>query len=171
MGTPAGWSRVAVDLLTPAAGLVPASGWSLACMIHFAIDLLLSWFIGFSTERARQGTYPPKERFLRTLSEGSLWFWVLSFTLCYWSSCDWFSLGTRLTYCVVGGGWCVGGGWVVGRAYFGLFSKRRIINHEVWRFFYIEQKLHSVRIDLTTNSSTILWISHQTMVAVGKFDS
>ena len=47
--------------------------------------------------------YPPKERFLKTLSEGSHWFEcsLLPYVIfCFFG----FPLGTRLTYCVVGGG-------------------------------------------------------------------
>ena len=43
-----GTSRVAVDLLPSGRSL---AGW-LASLIHFSIDLLLSWLKGFGTERA-----------------------------------------------------------------------------------------------------------------------
>ena len=46
-----------------------------------------------------------------------------------------FPLGTRATYCVVGGGW-------VGGAYFGVFSKRRIILLEVGRILISKISFH-----------------------------
>ena len=63
------------------------------------------------------------------------------------------------------------GGWwvVVGGAYFGLFSKRRIINHKVWRIFYIERKLLPVGIDLSTYSFIYCLVSQHTMMAIIKF--
>ena len=65
--------------------------------------------------------YPPLERFLRTLSEGSHWF-ECSLLACVIFCFFGFPLGTSLTYCVMGGGWwgvfpqvveVVGGGWDV----------------------------------------------------------
>ena len=49
--------------------------------------------------------YPPKERFLRTLSEGILWFECSLSLYVIGQILFGFPLGTRLTYCVVGGWW------------------------------------------------------------------
>ena len=66
--------------------------------------MLLLDFFGFPL--GTRATYPPKERFLRTLSEGSLWF-ECSLLLYVIVGFFGFPLGTRATYCVVGGGWGV----------------------------------------------------------------
>ena len=49
-------------------------------------------------------SYPPKERFLRTLSEGSHWFECSLLPCVIFSFFGFPLVGTRLTYCVVGGG-------------------------------------------------------------------
>ena len=56
--------------------------------------------------------YHPKECSLKNLSEGSKWFEcsLLPYVIVTFY---WYYLGNRLTYCVVGGGWCVVGAWRV----------------------------------------------------------
>ena len=53
-----------------------------------------------------KGIYPPKESSLKNLSEGSHWF-ECSLYLVLFLDFVGFPLGTRRTYCVVGGGWGV----------------------------------------------------------------
>ena len=53
--------------------------------------------------------YPPKERFLRTLSEGSLWF-ECSLSLYVIVGFFWFSPRDPC-HLLCGGWWVVGGGW------------------------------------------------------------
>ena len=58
----------------------------------------------------RRIIYPPKESSLKNLSEGSHWFeysLIPSVIVIFFG----FPLGTRLAYCVVGGGWGVFGVW------------------------------------------------------------
>ena len=59
-----------------------------------------------------RNTYPPKESSLKNLSEGSHWFECSLYLILFLDFVA-FPLGTRRTYCVVGGGGGGGGGWGV----------------------------------------------------------
>ena len=92
--------------------------------------------------------YPPKESSLKNLSEGSHWF-ECSLYLVLFLDFVGFPLGTRRTYCVVGGGGC----WVVGGAYFSKILKSPIKK---------KNKLPLIRLELASSLLNPTYVTNYT---------